>query len=316
MSDSSVGFLCPGQGSQRVGMGASLLKAHPESREWFERADEALGFALTALCLDGPEESLRLTENAQPALLLVGFATGRLLMAHGFRPVVAAGHSLGEVTALALAGALSFEDALQLVRLRGRYMQEAMPPGAGSMAALRTGDPEQVNAIVAAVAPELGLVVPANFNGPDQTVLSGHSAAVRRAVEIARDLGIVGKEIAVSAPFHCELMRAAAERFSDVLGTQPFAERLDFPVITNVTAQPVTSGAAAREFLALQVTHPVRWGDCVTRMLELGVSRFIEVGPGDVLSKLSRRIARDAAFTSADGRDGVPGVIRAFAAAA
>jgi [acyl-carrier-protein] S-malonyltransferase len=291
-------------------MGARLLADHPEAREWFERADQALGFGLTRLCLEGPDEELRLTEHAQPALLTVGFATARVLEATGVRADMAAGHSLGEITALTLAEALPFEDAVRLVRLRGRLMQEAVPAGEGAMAALRTGDAEELKAIVAGVGTELGLVVPANFNGPDQTVLSGHAAAVRRALVVAKGLGVVGREIPVSAPFHCELMRPAAERFSDALGEQSFAETLRFPVVTNVTAEPVTSGAAAREFLALQVTHPVRWGDCLLRMVASGIRQLVEVGPGDVLTKLSRRIVRDVTVRCADGADGTDGVAR------
>lgn len=297
-------------------MGARLVAEHPEAGAWFERADEALGLHLTRLCFDGPEEELRLTENAQPALLMVGVATARVLEGLGVRAEMAAGHSLGEITALTIAGALPFEDALELVRLRGRYMQEAVPAGQGAMAALRTGDAEQLREILAGVESEHGLVVAANYNGPDQTVLSGHVAAVRRALELAKARRVVGREIPVSAPFHCELMRPAAERFSDALGAQPFAERLRFPVVTNVTAEPVTSGAAAREFLALQVTHPVRWGECLARMIASGISRFVEVAPGDVLTKLSRRIAPERSFHAADGSDGLAQMAHALQAAA
>lgn len=316
MSEQRIGWLCPGQGSQRVGMGARLVAEHPEARVWFERADEALGLGLTRLCFEGPEEELRLTENAQPALLLVGVATARVLEGLGVTAAMAAGHSLGEITALTIADALPFEDAVKLVRLRGRYMQEAVPFGQGAMAALRTGDAGELRAILDAVESERGLVVAANYNGPDQTVLSGHADAVRRALAIAKSRRVVGREIPVSAPFHCELMRPAAERFSDALGAQPFAERLRFPVVTNVTAEPVTSGAAAREFLALQVTHPVRWGDCLARMLASGVTRFVEVAPGDVLTKLSRRMAPDRSFLAADGIDGLVQVAHALQAAA
>lgn len=297
-------------------MGARLLADHPQAREWFERADQALGESLSRLCLEGPEEALRLTENAQPALLLVGYVAGRLLEASGLEVTMAAGHSLGEITALTLADALAFEDALRLVRLRGKLMQQAVPVGEGAMAALRTGDAQTLGAIVAGVEPELGLVVAANFNGPDQTVLSGAAAAVRRALVVARSLGVAGREIPVSAPFHCELMRPAADAFSDALAEVAFADALRFPVVTNVTAEPVRSGAAAREFLALQVTHPVRWGECLACMERSGIRRFVEVGPGDVLTKLSRRIVRDASFLSADGSEGLVRVVRELAAAA
>lgn len=297
-------------------MGARLVAEHPESRVWFERADEALGLGLTRLCFEGPEEELRLTENAQPALLLVGVATARVLEGLGVRAEMAAGHSLGEITALTIADALSFEDALALVRLRGRYMQEAVPAGQGAMAALRTGDAQVLREILTAVESEHGLVVAANFNGPDQTVLSGHAAAVRRAVAVARSFRVVGRELPVSAPFHCELMREAAERFSDALGAQPFAERLRFPVVTNVTAEAVTSGAAAREFLALQVTHPVRWEECLARMVAVGISHFVEVGPGDVLTKLGRRMAPERCFHAADGADGLAQVAQGLKAEA
>ncbi len=297
-------------------MGARLLADHPEARCWFERADAALGEPLSRLCLEGPEETLRLTENAQPALLLVGFAAGWVLGEKGVDVAMAAGHSLGEITALTLAGALGFEDAIRLVRLRGKCMQQAVPVGEGAMAALRTGDAATLSSIVAGVEPELGLVVPANFNGPEQTVLSGAAAAVRRALVVAKSLGVVGREIPVSAPFHCELMRPAAEAFSDALAEVSFAETLRFPVVTNVAAEAVCSGAAAREFLALQVTHPVRWGECLACMDRAGVRQFVEVGPGDVLTKLSRRIVRGAAFLSVDGADGLTHVVREVAAAA
>ena len=193
-------------------------------------------------------------------------------------------------------------------------MQEAVPVGEGSMAALRTGDPAQVEEILGGVEADRGLVVAANFNGPQQIVISGATAAVRRAVERAAERKVRGVELPVSAPFHCELMRPAAERFSEVLGEQRFAEQLGFPVVSNVTAEPVTTGAEAREFLALQVTHPVRWTDCVRRMIGDGVGAFVEVGPAKVLTGLCRKIDRSVPCHVADGDGGPLAVLEALGA--
>lgn len=306
-----VAFLCSGQGSQRVGMASRLLAEHPELARELERADDALGFPLSRLIAEGPAEELTLTENAQPAMLLVGYLAGRLLRERGVAPLVLAGHSLGEITALALADAFPLDDALRLVRARGRFMQDAVAVGVGTMAALKTGDPAVVKDIVDAVDPALGLVVAANFNGPDQIVLSGHVAAVREAIAVARKRRVVGREIPVSAPFHCELMRPAAERFSEVLGGLEVATRLAVPVVTNVSAEPVESGAAAREFLALQVTHPVRWEACVRRTHDLGARAYVELGPGEVLSKLNGKILPDAETLSVEAT-GIDGVVAAL----
>ena len=308
----SVAFLFPGQGSQRPGMGADWIEAWPDLATVLERADDALGFGLSKLCLEGPADELRLTANGQPAILLVSYLAAEVLSRHGIRPRVMAGHSLGELTALCVAGAYSLEDALRLVRLRGEAMQEAVPVGEGTMAALKTSDLDTLREVLDAVEPELGVVAPANFNGPQQTVISGHVAAVRRAVELAREGRILGRELDVSAPFHCELMRPAADRFSEALGEQEFAERLEPPVVTNVSAELVETGASAREFLALQVTHPVRWADCVERVLATGVDALVEVGPGKVLTGLNARISRDTEAWATDGPGAIEAVVERF----
>ena len=294
-------FIFPGQGAQKVGMGRSLCDAAPSARQAFEDADLALGFSLSTLCFEGPEEALKLTANTQPAILAVSVAALRAIEEHGIRPDFVAGHSLGEYSALVAAGALSFEDALRVVRRRGTFMQEAVAPEEGAMAALIGSDVETVNQ-VCREASSLGVCSPANINSPRQIVIAGHRAAVERAVALARERGArKAVMLTVSAPFHCELMRPAAEKLATVLEETRIGDP-GVPLVTNVDAAVIDSGSMARDSLVRQVASPVRWSESVSRLLEEGVTRFIELGPGKVLSGLVRQIDRECEiFNIEDG---------------
>ncbi len=288
---SKLAFLFPGQASQYPGMGKDLAANFAESRAVFEEADAALGFSISQLCFEGSEDALKLTENTQPAILTVSVAAYRALAARGIEPDFAAGHSLGEYSALVAAGALEFSDAVKLVRQRGRYMQEAVPAGEGAMAAILGLSPADV-AEVCRKAADGDVVSPANLNSPEQTVIAGSAAAVKRAVEIASQAGAKRAVIlAVSAPFHCGLLTPAQERLESDLRAAKFSD-LRFPIITNADAEAITSGDEARESLIRQVTMPVRWLESVREMIEQGVNIFVEVGPGKVLSGLLRQIDR------------------------
>jgi len=275
-----------------VGMGQSLAGASPVAREVFEKADDALGMRLASLCFEGPEEELRLTANTQPAILATSIATLRAFEERGARADFVAGHSLGEYTALVAAGSLKFEDALRIVRKRGLFMQEAVPEGEGAMAALLGCEMETVRS-VCDEASELGVCSPANINTPAQAVIAGHMSAVERAVELAKAKGArKAVMLAVSAPFHCELMRPAAERLEPVLGEVEFSD-LNVPLVTNVDARIIRSGGEARDALVRQVASPVRWSESVKLLLDEGVTRFIEIGPGKVLSGLVKQMSRE-----------------------
>ncbi len=286
---SKTAFLFPGQGSQFAGMGKSLAEAHPAARQVFEDADAALGFAISKLCFEGPEEALKLTENTQPALLTVSIAALAVLRQRGFRFDYVAGHSLGEYSALVAAGSLSFSDAVQLVRKRGRYMQEAVPAGVGAMAALLKLPEGKLDAILAEAA-QGEVVSAANLNSPDQVVIAGHAGAVSRAAELAKAAGARRAVLLpVSAPFHCALMRPAQERLSVDLNAAAFAG-LEVPLVNNWQAREIRSGAEAREGLYQQVPNPVRWADSVRCLASLGVGSFLEVGAGKVLCGMLRSI--------------------------
>jgi [acyl-carrier-protein] S-malonyltransferase len=288
---SKLAFLFPGQASQYPGMGRDLFDQFPESRAVFEEADAALGFSISKICFEGSEEDLKLTENTQPAILTVSVAAFRALETRGIAPDFAAGHSLGEYSALVAAGALTFSDAIKLARRRGSYMQAAVPAGEGAMAAILGLSPSDV-AEVCKKAADHEVVSPANLNSPEQTVISGHANAVKRAVEIASQSGAKrAVMLPVSAPFHCALMKPAQERFEQDLRATNFSA-LRFPVITNVDAQPIASGDEARDAVIRQITLPVRWLDSVREMIDSGATVFIEVGPGKVLSGLMRQIDR------------------------
>lgn len=294
----TIAFVFPGQGSQKVGMGRAWADQFEAARRTFEEADEVLGIPLSRLCWEGPEEELSLTTNTQPALLTVSTAIHRSLAgfpgAEQIRPVAVAGHSLGEYSALVAAGVLSFADALRLVRLRGKLMQEAVPVGVGAMAALIGMDAEAATALAAEVAdPDKGEVCSvANLNGFVQIVIAGHKGAIDRAAALAKERGAKKATVlAVSAPFHSPLMAPAREGMTGPLNETEFRDP-SVPVVTNVDAAPVTTGAAARDALIRQIDSPVRWVEVIQHMAQsAGVDTFLEVGPGTVLTGLDRRIA-------------------------
>lgn len=286
---SKVAFLFPGQGSQYAGMGKLLAEQYPEARSVFEEADEALGFALSRLCFEGPEDELKKTEITQPAILTVSTAGFRVLSGAGLKPTFVAGHSLGEYSALVAAGSLQFRDAVQLVNKRGRYMQEAVPIGTGAMAAILKLPEGKLDTVLSEAA-QGEVVSAANLNSPDQVVISGHAKAVERAMELAKAAGAKRAILLpVSAPFHCALMAPAQQRLGIDLEQTEFRD-LAGPLINNWKAQAVTNGEDARRGLYEQVPNPVRWAESVRELARLGVTRFVEVGPGAVLIGLCRNI--------------------------
>lgn len=270
-------------------MGKSLAEAFPAARRVFAEADEALGFPLSKLCFEGPEEDLKLTQNTQPALLAVSTASLSVLGKKDLAPEFVAGHSLGEYSALVAAGSLHFADALRLVRNRGRYMQEAVPVGVGAMAALLKLPEGKLDAVLAQAA-QGEVVTAANLNSPDQIVIAGHAGAVGRAIEMAKVAGAKrGILLPVSAPFHCPLMQPAQERLRADLDATAFAD-LRYPLINNWQAREIRTGVEAREGLYQQVPNPVRWLETIRTLLAQGVERFVEVGAGGVLTGLLRSI--------------------------
>lgn len=301
-----IAFVFPGQGAQKVGMGRALAEAFPICRDTFEEADRALGEPLSALCFDGPEDRLLLTENTQPAILAVSVAACRLVESRGVRAAFAAGHSLGEYSAHVAAGTLSFADALRTVRRRGQYMQEAVPVGEGAMAAVLGLDAGGIASVCAEAAAALNRVVaPANLNAPGQIVIAGHHDAVARAGELARARGAKRVvPLAVSAPFHCALMKPAEERLAPALHALPASDPR-IPVVANVDAEPKRTAAAAIEALVRQVSSPVRWDDVVRRLIAEGATHFVELGPGTVLAGLIRKIDRSVTVASVEDPEGV-----------
>ena len=292
LSNLRTAFVFPGQGSQSPGMGKDLAENFSAARQVFEEADEALGFAISRLCLDGPAEDLQLTENTQPAILTVSVAAFRAMMEAGISaPAFVAGHSLGEYSALVAAGTLSLSDAVRTVRARGRYMQEAVPVGTGAMAAVIGGELGEIQRICEE-ASEDQICSVANFNSPNQAVIAGNTEAVDSAVERLSGVARRVIKLKVSAPFHCALMKPAQDRLAADL------ERLNFskpavPVVTNVDAHATTAPDELRDALVRQVSAPVRWVDSMQLLIEQPVGTFVEVGPGKVLSGLMRQISRD-----------------------
>ncbi len=282
-------FLFPGQGSQFAGMGKSLADRFPAAKQAFAEADAALEFAISELCFNGPDEELKRTENTQPALLAVSIAAFRVLRDHGLRADFVAGHSLGEYSALVAAGSLDFGDALRLVRKRGRYMQEAVPQGVGAMAALLKLPDGKLDSILTEAA-QGEVVTAANLNSPDQIVIAGNASAVARAIDLAKAAGAKRAILLpVSAPFHCPLMKPAQERLAADLNATEFRD-LDTPLVNNWQARIVTTSADAREGLYQQVPNPVRWLDSIRALAAAGLTRFVEVGTGSVLTGLLRNI--------------------------
>jgi [acyl-carrier-protein] S-malonyltransferase len=304
-----IAFVFPGQGAQKVGMGRTLADAFPICRDTFAEADAALGEPLSALCFEGPEDRLLLTENTQPAILAMSTAVARLAVSRGLTPAFAAGHSLGEYSAHVAAGTLSFADALRTVRRRGRYMQEAVPIGVGAMAAILGLDADKV-AQACAEAAEGEVVSPANLNSPGQVVIAGHAAAVARAGERAKALGAKRAiPLAVSAPFHCALMKPAEDRLAPELRALA-AKDPSVPVVANVDAEPKRTAADAIEALIRQVSSPVRWEDVVKRLIAGGATTFIELGPGTVLAGLIKKIDRGVAVASVEDEGGLEAALK------
>jgi [acyl-carrier-protein] S-malonyltransferase len=302
-----MAFVFPGQGAQKVGMGKTLADKFPICRAAFDEADATLGEPLSALCFDGPEDRLLLTENTQPAILAMSVAVCRLVESRGLSASFAAGHSLGEYSAHVAAGTLSFADALRAVRRRGRYMQEAVPVGEGAMAAILGLDAGGVaRACAETAAGHPGRVVTlANLNAPGQIVIAGHADAVALAGERAKALGATRAiALAVSAPFHCPLMKPAEDRLAPELRALPAADPR-FPVVANVDAEPKRDARSAIEALIRQVSSPVRWEDVVRRLIAEGATAFVEIGPGKVLAGLIRKIDRGVTVLSVEDEKGL-----------
>ncbi|MDE1163458.1 MAG: ACP S-malonyltransferase [Acidobacteriaceae bacterium] len=352
-----IALLFPGQGSQTVGMGREFFESEPAARAVFEEADDALGFPLSRLIFDGPEEDLKLTEHTQPAILTMSIAVLRVLepqlKALGFAPAFAAGHSLGEYSAHVAAGTFSFADAVRTVRARGQFMQSAVPAGLGAMAAVLGLDPERINDICAAVSDELTqnppanpsdpaeqseavvsqmkddsvdvtpaqaasrvstVVAPANLNSPNQTVISGEKSAVEVAVERLKEAGASRTVmLSVSAPFHCALMQPAQERLANQLESVAFQDST-IPVVSNVDARLVRRGADARDALIRQVTGAVRWVECINLLRNSGVTNYLEVGPGKVLTGLNRQIDRALATVNIEDKASLEKALAALSA--
>ncbi|MEJ2698596.1 MAG: ACP S-malonyltransferase [Desulfuromonadales bacterium] len=303
-----VAFVFPGQGSQYPGMGKDLADNFPIARHIFEEASDALGLDMAELCFRGSEEDLKLTANTQPAILTHSIAALRVVQEEtGLKPSYAAGHSLGEYSALVCAGAFSFADAVRTVRLRGTFMQEAVPVGKGAMAAVLGLQRDAIEDMCREAA-QGEIVSPANFNSPGQVVIAGHTSAVERAIELAKGLGAKrALALPVSAPFHCSLMTPAGDRLREVLEKLAIAP-LELPVVTNVEALPNDQSEKVLDLLVRQVSAPVRWDESVEKMAELGVERFIEIGPGKVLSGLIKRIVKGTAVQNVEDAAGLKGL--------
>jgi [acyl-carrier-protein] S-malonyltransferase len=291
MTENTIALLFPGQGSQAIGMGKDLAEKYPVARQTFEEADDALGYNLSSLCFEGPEDQLRLTEITQPAILTVSIAALRVLETRMPKPSYVAGHSLGEYSAHVAAGTFSFAEAVRTVRNRGKYMQEAVPVGVGAMAAILGMEPAKVTAVCHDAA-QGEVCEAANINSPEQIVISGNMAAVERAAKLADERGAKrAKLLPVSAPFHCSLMKPAQDRLEGDLNKLKMQKPV-YPVACNVDANLVTDDLRARETLLRQVTGSVKWDPCMHLLIAHGVRTFVEVGPGKVLCGLMRQIDR------------------------
>jgi len=314
-SCSRIAFLFPGQGSQAVGMGKELADNHPVARRTFEEADEALGYKLSQLCFEGPEEKLKLTEITQPAILTASVAAWRVLQEKGLKPDFVAGHSLGEYSAHVAADTLTFADAVRTVRNRGQYMQKAVPVGVGAMAAILGMAFDRVGEVVSEAA-QGEVCQAANINSPEQIVISGHAGAVDRAIRLATERGAKkAVSLPVSAPFHCSLMQPAQDRLAADLGALSF-QNPSCPVVCNVDSAMITSAEASREALIRQVTGAVRWEPSVRLLIKKGARLFIEVGPGKVLWGLMRQIDRSKTCVTVGDEASLQKTLERIAAAA
>lgn len=296
-------------------MGKELAELYPVARQTFQEADDALGFSISKLCFEGPDDQLKLTENTQPAILTMSTAVARVLREKGITPQFAAGHSLGEYSAHVVAGTLPFADAVRTVRNRGRYMQEAVPAGEGGMAAILGMALDQLQHVCAEAA-QGEVVSPANINSPDQIAISGHLKAVERAAELAKQCGAKkAVMLVVSAPFHCALMQPAQDRLEGDLQALHFSNP-EIPVICNIDATPKTTGEGSRQALVRQVTGAVQWAKSMQTLIDLGVKTFVEVGPGKVLTGLMRQIDRSQTCLNTENEALLQKLSAHFAAAA
>lgn len=314
MHSSATAFLFPGQGSQSVGMGKELAALYPVAKETFDEADASLGYKLSQLCFEGPEDQLKLTEITQPAILTASVAAWRVLQSKGIQPSYVAGHSLGEYSAHVAAGTISFADAVRTVRNRGKYMQEAVPVGVGAMAAVLAMPIDRVQQVCEEAAHGEACCA-ANLNSPDQTVISGSKAAVERASELAKQKGAKRAiMLPVSAPFHCALMQPAQDRLAADLAELSFYNP-EIPVMCNVDATLVTTADQARDALVRQVTGAVQWDKSVRALISLGVNSFVEVGPGKVLCGLMRQIDRTPSCVNVEDEASLQKTVNHFSSA-
>ena len=306
-----IAFVFPGQGAQYVGMGKELVEKFKVANDVFEKASHSLGYDMKKLCFEGPEEELKKTENTQPAILTVSIAAFEVLKEHGLEPEIAAGLSLGEFSALVASGVMSFEDAVKVVKVRGKYMQEEVPLGVGTMAAFIGLDREKVIEACER-ASEFGIVEPANFNSPAQIVISGEVKAVEKAVEIGTELGAKRAMVLnVSAPFHSSMLKGAGEKLGIELDKIPLSD-FSYPVVANVTAKYYDSNSSVKELLVRQVSSSVLWEDSVRTMVEDGVDTFVEVGPGRALSGFIKKISREVKLLNVGDIDSLEKTLKAL----